>query len=383
MPAIPQRLYLGKDSTGSRLVYWEFGHPQLSNRHLLIFGSSGMGKTYAIQAILCELAKAGQNSLIVDYTNGFEDNQLETASRDFLKPTQHRVQFEPVPINPFRRQVNLIGNTPQPEKIVNTAQRIKDVFGDVYNMGDQQTSALYSVVKAGIEAYGDKMCLDKLPELLQAKIDDESAQSSFAASVLSKIQPFVDATPFGQEKVGSWDAWYSDRLSRSHILQLVGSSKDFARLVTEFSLIDLYWYYRGSGGKDRPKVVVLDEAQNLSHKLDSPVGGLLTEGRKFGFALILATQTLSNLKQDEQDRMFQAAHKLFFRPAETELQEYAAILANSTGEKSEVWVQRLSKLKKGECYSVGPSLSQAGVLETKQFRILIAPIESRVTAHNS
>lgn len=380
---IPQRLYLGKDSTGSRLVYWEFGHPQLSNRHLLIFGSSGMGKTYAIQALLCELAKAGQNSLIVDYTNGFEDNQLEPASRDFLKPTQHRVQFEPVPINPFRRQVNLIGNTPQPEKTVNTAQRIKDVFGDVYNMGDQQMSALYSVVKAGIEAYAERMCLDKLPELLQAAIDEESAQSSFAASVLSKIQPFVDATPFGQEKVGSWDAWYSDHLSRCHILQLVGSSKDFARLVTEFSLIDLYWYYRGSGSKDRPKVVVLDEAQNLSHKLDSPLASLLTEGRKFGFSLILATQTLSNLKQDEQDRMFQAAHKLFFRPAETELQEYAAILANSTGEKADVWVQRLSKLKKGECYSVGPSLSQAGALETKQFRIIIATIDSRLTTQTT
>jgi len=319
----------------------------------------------------------------VDYTNVFEDNQLEPASRDFLKPTQHRVQFEPVPINPFRRQVNLIGNTPQPEKTVNTAQRIKDVFGDVYNMGDQQMSALYSVVKAGIGAYAERMCLDKLPELLQAAIDEESAQSSFAASVLSKIQPFVDATPFGQEKVGSWDAWYSDHLSRCHILQLVGSSKDFARLVTEFSLIDLYWYYRGSGSKDRPKVVVLDEAQNLSHKLDSPLASLLTEGRKFGFSLILATQTLSNLKQDEQDRMFQAAHKLFFRPAETELQEYAAILANSTGEKADVWVQRLSKLKKGECYSVGPSLSQAGALETKQFRIIIATIDSRLTTQTT
>jgi DNA phosphorothioation-dependent restriction protein DptH len=239
--------------------------------------------------------------------------------------------------------------------------------------------ALYAVVKAGIESYGDKMCLEKLPELLQEMIDDASGQQgSYAATVLSKIQPFVDATPFGHEKPGSWDAWYSDNLSHSHILQLIGSSKDFARLVTEFSLIDLYWYYRGCGNKDRPKVVVLDEAQNLSHKLDRPVAGLLTEGRKFGFSLILATQTLSNLKQDEQDRMFQAAHKLFFQPAATEFHEYATILANSTGEKAEVWVQRLSTLKKGECYSLGPSLNQAGALEAKCFKIKIAAIESRI-----
>ena len=178
--------------------------------------------------------------------------------------------------------------------------------------------------------------------------------------MLSKIQPFVDATPFGQEKPGSWEAWYSDNLSRSHILQLIGSSKDFARLVTEFSLINLYWYYRGCGNKDRPKVVVLDEAQNLSHKLDSPVGGLLTEGRKFGFSLILATQTLSNLKQDEQDRMFQAAHKLFFQPAATEFQEYATILAHSTSEKPDIWVQRLPPSRRGNVILWGRRLTRQG-----------------------
>jgi DNA phosphorothioation-dependent restriction protein DptH len=380
---ILKRILVGHDAGGSRPVYWEFGHDQLSNRHLLIFGSSGMGKTYAIQGILCELGKEGQNSVIVDYTNGFEDNQLDPLLKEHLKPTQHRVQWEPVPINPFRRQISQIGNTSQPEKVVTTAERIKSVFGDVYALGDQQKSALYSVVKAGIESFGDEMCLDKLPDLLQAVIDAGGQQQQYAASVFSKIQPFVDAKPFGQEKPGSWDAWYSDVISRCHILQLVGSSKDFARLVTEFSLIDLYWFYRGSGSKDRARVVVLDEVQNLSHKLESPLGGLLTEGRKFGFALILATQTLSNLKQDEQDRMFQAAHKLFFKPAETEVQEYASILANSTNGKTDLWVQRLSSLKKGECYSHGPSLNQAGVLEPKCFRIKIPALINRFNKGSS
>ena len=130
-------------------------------------------------------------------------------------------------------------------------------------------------------------------------------------------------------------------------------------------------------------MVVLDEAQNLSHKLDSPVGGLLTEGRKFGFSLILATQTLSNLKPDEQDRMFQAAHKLFFQPAATEFQEYATILANSTSEKQDIWVQRLSALKKGECYSLGPSLNQVGALEVRCFKIRISAIDTRFAKFSS
>ena len=45
---VPERIFLGTSITGNREIYWEFGHPQLANRHLLIFGASGMGKTYTI-----------------------------------------------------------------------------------------------------------------------------------------------------------------------------------------------------------------------------------------------------------------------------------------------------------------------------------------------
>ena len=74
---IPQRIPLGQTTSGSRKIYWEFGHSELNNRHMLIFGSSGMGKTYTIQCLLFELGRSGQNSLIMDYTNGFFENQLE------------------------------------------------------------------------------------------------------------------------------------------------------------------------------------------------------------------------------------------------------------------------------------------------------------------
>ena len=70
---------LGSGTSGGRDVYWEFGHPELPNRHLLIFGASGTGKTYTIQAIMAELSKFGINSLIVDYSSGFTNKQLEPA----------------------------------------------------------------------------------------------------------------------------------------------------------------------------------------------------------------------------------------------------------------------------------------------------------------
>jgi len=220
---------------------------------------------------------------------------------------------------------------------------------------------------------GERVTLSQLIEELKQIAEHNPA----ASSVISKIQPFVDMKPFGAEDPESWEKLFNDDQSRCHILQLAGYSKDAAQLVTEFSLIDLYWYYRGRGGKDHPRVIILDEIQNLDHRLESPLGKFLTEGRKFGISLILATQTLSNLDKDERDRLFQASHKLFFRPADTELKSYAQILEGAVNDKSDIWVSRLATLKKGECYSLGPSMNSQGKLETKALKIRISSLEER------
>lgn len=377
---IPDRILLGKTSRGSRNVYWEFGHKELNNRHMLLFGTSGMGKTYTIQCLLCELGRYEQNSLIVDYTNGFFENQLEEEFKKILQPVQHVVRKTPLSINPFRQQIETIGREPIPEGGSNTAQRVSGVFAEVYNFGDQQKSALYQAVKRGVERSGEAgMVLDDLIPYLEEMSHEKGTVGAAAGSVISKIRPFVDQNPFGTEDPESWERLFTDSHHRCHVLQLAGFLRDSARLITEFSLIDLYWFYRGRGTKDQPRVIVLDEVQNLDHREQSPLAQLLSEGRKFGFSLILATQIMSNLDKDERDRLFNAAHKLFFKPTDTEVRTYADIAAISTGEKADVWMKRLALLKQGECYSLGPSLNETtGKLELKAFKIEIAPLATRI-----
>jgi len=375
---VPERIFLGTSTTGNRKIYWEFGHPELPNRHILIFGASGMGKTYTIQTILCELGIVGQNSLIVDYTNGFDNKQIEKVAKEVLHPRQHAVRKSPLPINPFRKQHNIIDNDDIPETASDVSQRVSGVFNEVYNFGDQQKSVLYSAIKESLELLNWEMSLPELVEHLESFAEKGGFLGNSASTLLSRIKPFVDISPFGREDPESWERLFKDVKSKCHIIQLATYPKDAARLITEFSLIDLYWYYRGKGSKDIPRVIVLDEIQNLDHRLESPLGQFLTEGRKFGISLILATQTLSNLQKDERDRLFQASHKLFFKPADTEIKEYAQILQNNAGEKQDVWISRLASLKKGECYSLGPSKNEANnTLEPKPFKIHIDSLESR------
>ena len=374
-----ERILIGTTSNGSRPVYWEFWHKDLNNRHILLFGASGMGKTYTIQCLLSELGQNGQNSLIVDYTNGFFDNQLEDDFKALLNPMQHILRTRPLAINPFRQQVETIGDVSIAEGEANTAQRISGVFAEVYNLGDQQKSVLYQAVKNGINYPGNTiMTMDDLVPCLEEIGEERGTTGTAARSLVSKIRPFIDQNPFGEEDVESWERLFTDSQNRCHVLQLAGFLRDSSRLITEFSLIDLYWYYRGRGTEACPRVLVLDEIQNLDHREETPLAQLLREGRKFGFSLILATQIMSNLEKDERDRLFNAAHKLFFRPADTELKTYADIAAVTTGEKVDAWKTRLASLKKGECYSLGPSLNEAtGRLEVKALRIQVTPIGKR------
>lgn len=376
----PERVFLGIHPDTQKPVFWEFGHPELSNRHLLVFGASGQGKTYAIQAILLELAKGGQNSLIIDYTDGFTDQQLDQITKEKLKPKQHYVKKEPLPINIFRSQSYFIDGQEFADQPNEIAWRVAGVFSSIYNLGDVQKGILYEAITQGVIEKGSDFTLEGLVRILERIREAGGPKGTSVAPVISKIKPFVDTKPFGKEDPQSWERLFTDPVNRCHIVQLAGyNSRETTRLITEFTLLDLYRYYRAYGSVKSPRVIVLDEAQNLDHSLESPIGQLLTEGRKFGLSLILATQTLSNLSKDEKDRLFQAKHKLYFRPADTELNSFAKIIADSLNQKTDEWVQRLASLKRGECYSVGPSLDEntGKLIENSCFKIRIASLAER------
>jgi DNA phosphorothioation-dependent restriction protein DptH len=186
---------LGKTIKGGQQIYWEFGHKALPNRHMLIFGSSGQGKTYAIQCILCEMIKSRQNSLIIDYTNGFLPNQLEKITIEKLSPKQHVIRHEPLPINPFLPIDSDSGGIRIVENANNVASRISGLFDAVYNIGDQQYSVLHQAIMEGVDSLGSNMNLDEMLNIIEAMTNDKKYKS-YAQSLLSKLRPFVLDKPF-------------------------------------------------------------------------------------------------------------------------------------------------------------------------------------------
>src|SRR5438132_13293567 len=96
---------------------------------------------------------SAQNSVIVDYTDGFLPHHLEHLFREQASPRQHLVRQDPLPINPFRCQIQEIeGFEPLLETSFQVATRVASVFTSVYStVGEQQVAALVRAIDEGMQ----------------------------------------------------------------------------------------------------------------------------------------------------------------------------------------------------------------------------------------
>lgn len=367
------RVQIGMDKAGNR-IYWEFGNKQLSNRHLLITGMSGQGKTYSIQTMLFELNRLSVSSVIFDYTEGFMKKQLEDVFVEQLNERikEHIVYSTGVPINPFIRHEIELGDTTVKEKSADVASRLADIFTHVYAFGEQQAAAVFSAALNGINAYGDNMDMKKF----QMELEKVQETNKTAKSVLSKMEPFFQTVAFECQPDFDWgEILYGEKAS-INIFQLTLINREMQVIITELMLWDMWYYTKKYGSKEKSFVVVLDEAQNLSHKSGAPSAAILTEGRKFGWSAWFATQSLKVLRDDEVTRLSQAAFKLYFKPTADEMTKVAKLL-DPTGEYN--WLNDIKVLQKGQCIVAGDRQKADGSFgATIPIVVSVSSLESRL-----
>lgn len=347
-PLSDVRFLIGEDLRTREKYYWEFGNKNLNNRHLLINGNSGCGKTYCIQTLLMEMVRSGVSGVVFDYTSGFTPDKLDPVFiQELGDSVQQRVVYlDKIPVNPFAKQTIKVGGREAPESDVDVATRVANVFTTVYSFGGQQKSALYKAIKNGLKKHKGAMSFGHLEDELMAVSQKQ------AETVLSKIQSFLDYEPFAEEEDFDWGT-IRDSNGMVYIMQLDGFDRPTQLLLTELLLWDIWNYCVKHGNEEHPFVIVLDEAQNLSHDAESPSAKFLTEGRKFGISAWYATQFMKpQLSDDEIQRLQQAGQKLYFCPPDDGVMTVAKnIDIDSQGAKE--WAPRLKGLKKGECVTCG------------------------------
>lgn len=369
------RVLLGEVEGSTRKIFWEFGDKGLANRHMLITGKSGQGKTYFIQCALKELSEQGVSSVIIDYTEGFKSSQLEPEFKEFLgdKLQQFIVARDKFPLNPFAKgKKELDDDFYIDEDNLDVAERFKSVIGSVYKeLGGQQLNCIYQAVIRGMERYDGKLNL----KMFRAELEED--ETSYAKTALAQLNLLIDKNPFESNSKFDWSMLDSDE-GKVFIIQLTGFTKDVQKIITEIILWDLWNYKLQNGSKDKPFAVVLDEAQNLNFKDDSPSTRILTEGRKFGWSAWFATQFLKGqMDKATISRLQNSGQKIYFAQTEEESTSMAATLATDVEERK-MWANKLINLQKGTCISYGPIKDNQGkLMQAKPVKINIVPLNER------
>ena len=381
-------ILLGTSKLSGENISWNYTNKAMANRHLLITGKSGQGKTYAIQCLLMECSKAQISSVIFDYTEGFTTKKLDEVFRKNLEGNirQNIIKIKKMPINPFKRHnINIeeiIGKEMlsemsnediamySKEDSVAVASRLASIFCHGYSFGDQQSATIYQACKKGIDLYGDKMNFELFRELL-GKMENKEAKT-----VLNKLTPFLDTALFDTEGTMDWSEMLYNQ-GMVNVIQLTQIPRDMQIAATEFILWDMWYYSLLNGEEEKPFVVVLDEAQNLDFGEKSPSNKILTEGRKFGWSGWFATQFLKGqLKEDEIGRLQQTSQRIYFRPPDNEITSMAASIDQDRAHAAE-WINKLKKLKKGNCIVTGDSLFGEHGQKLMPLQISISSLQER------
>lgn len=361
------KILLGTIDGSTSKAYWEYNHPQLANRHMLITGKSGQGKTYFMQTLLMEFAKRKIDTLVIDYTDSYLPDQLKKTLTDFTEIYQHIVKLNKLPINPFKYNDISIGTETLKETTSDVVSRVAEVLDFKFNLGVQQKSTLIKVMNEGMSATS-KYTFSTLKQQIQ---DDKDY-----ATLFGRLQPILDNDPFDySNQTFDW-ASYFGQSGQINIIQLTQYPDTVQKAIIEFLLWDLFNYSRMNSDKELVYPVFLDEVQNLSFKPDSPIVKILREGRKFGWSGIFATQSLKSIK-DEVDAIYNAAEQIHFLPPENQTMTIASMLTSDKDERKG-YTTALTKLKKGQCIVSGPALDAHGQLGKSVTTVDIDSLEERL-----
>ena len=190
------------------------------------------------------------------------------------------------------------------------------------------------------------------------ELEKEKDNNKTAQSVLAKMLPFFYSVEFEENSDFDWEKVIYPENPTCTIFQLTGLDRNMQLTIAELLLWDLWYYAMKNGNKDKPFVVILDEAQNLSHKAKSPSCKILTEGRKFGWSAWFATQSLKVLNDDEVIRLMNSGFQLYFKPTDAEVAKISQMICP---EDKNSWISSVQTLNKSECVVKGNRRRPNGV----------------------
>lgn len=282
-------------------VQW---HPSTTGSpHLFIAGIPGQGKSWTITRLLTSLGEQEIPSLVLDFHGQFTDptSPYVRHIHPMILDAASGLPFSPFELPP--------GSLPSAWRT--NAYELAEIFSYVADLGAIQRDAIYQAIGDSYQAHGygnQHASADGEPTLEEVLSRLEFLeQTRRVTNVTARCRPLLEMDLFRP------DPNYPDLLTqvrRGLVIDLHTLSIEAIQLAAgAFILRKLYkdMFRWGVSGRLR-LAIVLDEAHRLARDVTLPK--LMKEGRKFGIAVIVASQGLADF---HPDILANAGTKVIFR----------------------------------------------------------------------
>lgn len=303
--------------------------------HLFITGIPGQGKSWTTLRLLTELSRHYVPSLVFDFHGQFADNNLKFEN-------SHPVIVDAskgLPFSPFECS----DDNMSPTGATATAMAVSEIFAYVCGLGDIQRDALYQVIRDAYKAHGfgsDDTILApiRFPTMRDISMRIERAeQANRTQNLAARCRPLLELDLFRPSGEGD-DAIFIDRARDGLIVDLHNLYSETLQVATgAFLLRKIYRDMFSWGMADRLRLaIVLDEAHRLVR--DATLPKIMKEGRKFGIAVILASQGLTDFHPDV---LGNAGTKIAFRANYPESRKVAGFFRMQPGLDAKTVIESL------------------------------------------
>lgn len=310
-----------------------FGHKEVNisknspNRHIVMSGISGSGKSVRIANIEKRAIASGETVLALDL-NGTHEVETET---------------DVVFISAQKDGINIkILDTSFVEKGEETPANLIEFAMEILCPRSMRGSCQLEAVREAIK-YAIKNRRLYSSEMEAIKFWLESQDNLASKGAYHYLCDILDSEIFRR----------SDKCIQSgkmNIISLKGVNPKTQNRIVEILLKVLWKQLRIRGKCIHNITLEIDEFQNLDIDKSTILFQLLSEARKYGLRLILSTQTLTIFSRQQLAIINQAAVKLFFQQAASDLKKVADLIDSAHRDR---WIDELRRLKVGQAITVG------------------------------
>ena len=336
---------LGESSEGR--VNWK---PSIKGSpHLFILGIPGQGKSWTTTRILSELGQQHVPALVLDFHGQFADQQgmfFQTAHPSVLDAAKG------LPFSPFECSQEGSGGGWKANSYA-----IAEIFGYVAGLGDMQRDIVFTSIRDAYKAHGfsdepiSGLTYPTLEEVL--KRIEQKEQSRHVANVSARCRPLLELDLFQptENAPNLLSIVYSGLVIDLHSLYMETLQLAAGAFILRKIYKDMFHW----GQADRLRLaIVLDEAHRLSRDVTLPK--IMKEGRKFGIAVIVASQGLGDFHQDV---LSNAGTKIIFRMNYPESRKVSGFIRPRHGQDL---ASRIEQLPVGSAYVQTPEMAFGSVV---------------------